>query len=105
MGIFDDVLRPHLEQVTRTFHANESAYMYCIETNQTNALLSEQEADLIQRRNSNAESVREHGNEWFKKREFFDAIKLYTESIASAREGPIASLAYSNRFAPIIFFN
>jgi hypothetical protein len=103
MGILDDVLRPHLAQVTRTFHANESTYLSFIEAHQTNAILSEQEADLIQGRNSNAESVREHGNTWFKKREFFDAIKLYTESIASAREGPIASLAYSNRFAPINF--
>jgi hypothetical protein len=99
MGIFDDVLRPHLEQVTRTLHANESTYLYCIETNQTNAILSEQDAEAdLKIRNSNAESVRERGNTSFKLREFFGAIKLYTESIASAREGPIASLAYSNRY-------
>jgi hypothetical protein len=100
MGILDDVLRPHLELVTRTFYASESTWVSLIEANQqTDDTISEQEAEADRRwRNSKADSFRERGNTWFKVREFCDAISLYTESIASAREGPIASLAYSNRY-------
>jgi hypothetical protein len=48
--------------------------------------------------NLQGEKIREQGNALFKAHNFAQARLLYTQSIAAAIEGPLCSLAYSNRF-------
>jgi hypothetical protein len=102
MGILDDVLRPHLELVTKCFESNE--YMWRSEIDSIrnieiddakNPKFPAQQRLLLDRQ---AEKYREQGNAFFKALDFRKAQLLYTQSIASAIGGPIGSLAYNNRY-------
>lgn len=98
MGILDDVLRPHLEAVTKAFMQNEDLWQRQLEAKKANDIKLEQKAEMIcTKRDNAADRFRERGNTWFKVKEFCEAASLYTESIASAKDGPLASLAYFNR--------
>jgi hypothetical protein len=98
MGILDDVLRPHLEEVTKTFGENKCMWLSLIKEKKTNDAKSEKEAELnCVKRNDASEDFRNQGNVSFQAKHFCLAQSLYTQSLASAKEGPLASLAYSNR--------
>jgi hypothetical protein len=98
MGIFDDVLCPHLKTVTEVFRQHRGTWLQLIEDIRTDELQSEQKAELEHKlRLEAAESFREEGNNWFKEKSFCEAASSYTDSISSAKEGPLAALAYFNR--------
>jgi hypothetical protein len=99
MGILDnDVLRPHLEALTKFYKANEIMWLSMFESGKIEDMNSEQNAKLMrQKLNNAAEAFREKGNQFFKAQDFNQALQMYTESIAAAIEGPLASMAYFNR--------
>jgi len=99
MGILDNVLRPHLEALTQFFKANEIMWLSMFELDKIEDINSDQNAKLRRLRlNNAAETFRERGNQFFKAQDFNQALQLYTESIAAAIEGPLASMAYFNRY-------
>jgi hypothetical protein len=99
MGILDNVLRPHLEALTQFYKANEMMWLSMFELGKIEDMNSEQNAKLKRLKlNNAAETFRERGNQFFKAQDFNQALQLYTESIAAAIEGPLASMAYFNRY-------
>jgi hypothetical protein len=113
MGILDDVLRPHLQAATELYNSRNNAIMnvYLDEALQEASISDENKSvdlasvaimDQIKRRNA-AEGFREQGNALFKAHEFPQALRMYTQSIAAALRGPLASLAYSNRYSIQIY--
>jgi hypothetical protein len=102
MGILD-MLRPHLEAVTKAFRDNEVAWLSMLEDCKTGEIEMQQEVELDRiERNQAAESFREQGNAFFKAHKFIKALRMYSQSIAAALEGPLASQAYFNRFSFLI---
>jgi hypothetical protein len=100
MGLLDNVLRPHLEAVTQHYLANEFKMlsMYA-EYTKIQEIDPELKAKLKrQSLDSESESFRQQGNQFFKALDFNQALHMYTKSIGAAIEGPLASLAYFNRF-------
>jgi hypothetical protein len=98
MGLFDSALRPHLERVTKNFEAYKEDWLSALEIFKT------LESDYVKNaercnaeRKVAAEKFREHGNTFMKKRDFVNAMRMYSESISAAIEGPLASMAYFNR--------
>lgn len=103
MGIMDNVLCPHLKAVTEAFTQNKDGWLSMLETIENDEIKSEQKAELNlskEKRNQAAESFREKGNKFFLSQDFNQALLMYTQSIAAAIEGPLASLAYFNRLIP-----
>jgi hypothetical protein len=98
MGIMDTVLRPHLKVLTKFYRADESKWVAKYEKNKIRKISLEL---IRQRLNKESEKFRELGNQFFKALEFNQAQQMYTKSISAAIEGPLASLAYFNRFDPI----
>jgi len=105
MGILDNVLRPHLEAVTEAVYAEDFHEMLSLHRGTQNDILKfKLKAKWV--RSQVAVSFREQGNEFFKVSDFPNAQRSYSESIAAALEGPLASLAYFNRFVfPIYIYN
>jgi hypothetical protein len=98
MGILDNVLRPHLETLTQFYKTNEIMWLSMFESSKIEDINSEQNAKLKRLRlNNAAETFREQGNQFFKAQDFNQALRMYTQSIAAAIEGPLASMAYFNR--------
>jgi len=101
MGVLDDVLRPHLESVTKCFKSDENTWRTSIDS-----IRNMEISDSIDPRNAAqnrlqldrmAENFREQGNAFFKALDYPKAQLLYTQSIAAAIGGPLGSLAYFNR--------
>jgi len=88
MGILDDVLRPHLEAVTRTFKQNEVAWL--IEAKRPD----EPSADG----DNKAKIFLDQGNALLYANHLTHALRMYTCSIAAALKGPLASQAYFYRY-------
>jgi hypothetical protein len=110
MGLLNNELRPHLEALTKLYKAEESKWMskYNKYKNQeTSSELQRQRLDHL------SENLRQHGNKFFKAKDFNQALQMYTKSISAAMEGPLASLAYFNRcgysiesfYYDFVFFN
>jgi hypothetical protein len=103
MGILDTVLRPHLEAITKYYNATDE-FKWIAATCKHSEIpkILEILGPGLKRQGLNEESeiFRQQGNQLFKALEFNQALHLYTKSIAAAREGPLASLAYFNRFDP-----
>jgi hypothetical protein len=99
MGILDNVLRPHREALTTVYKADELELLSKYESTKTQQNNSELHAKIKrQELNSKSEKFRQQGNEFFKAQDYTKALYMYTKSIAAAIEGPLASLAYFNRF-------
>jgi hypothetical protein len=98
MGILGNLLRPHLEALTKAYKANETKLLSEYETKKNGENDSEQKH---QRLNNESENFRQQGNQFFQALDYNQAQHMYTKSIAAAREGPLAALAYFNRFDPI----
>jgi len=102
MGLLETVLCPHLEALTKVYTANKLQLLSKYESGKFQEIHSEQYAKFKrQRLNDNSENFRQRGNQFFKAQDFNQALFMYTKSIAAAIEGPLASLAYFNRFNPI----
>jgi hypothetical protein len=102
MGILDNVLRPHLEAITKFFKTNELQLLSKYESDKIQESDSEKNAKIKRLRLDNdSEKFRQQGNQFFKAQDFNQALFMYTKSVAAAIEGPLASLAYFNRFDPI----
>jgi hypothetical protein len=97
MGILDVQLRPHLESITKYFQEGKAELLY-LRTNIDNLSLADNPEIHRSARNDESKILREQGNVLFKAQEFSKAQRRYTESVAAAIEGPLASLAYSNRY-------
>lgn len=98
MGILETVLRPHLEIITQFYRANESLWLSMFEASKFEQINADQNAKLKRMRlNIAAENFRQQGNQFFKAQNWTQALLMYTQSIAAATEGPLASLAYFNR--------
>lgn len=99
MGFLDSELCPHLGAVTEAFRTNQMMWLSMVES-RNNSVLNSAEAEKLKRQRLNlaAEAFRVHGNALFQAQDFTQALRLYTESIAAAIEGPLASLAYFNRY-------
>jgi hypothetical protein len=48
-------------------------------------------------KDESSESLRQQGNRFFVEKHYSQAVQMYTQSIAAAIEGPLASMAYLNR--------
>jgi hypothetical protein len=97
MGILDNELRLHLKRVTQEFEANRGHWI----SNYQPAAISDsvgRSAEQIAERKSAAEKFREEGNFLMKSQQYLQALHMYSESIAAAIEGPLASLGYFNRY-------
>jgi hypothetical protein len=94
MGIMDNVLRPHLEAVTEAFNRDKGRWLHM---HHTMNLEQNVQVDRV-KRNQAAERFREQGNQFFKVPNYNEALLMYTHSIAAAIDGPLASLAYFNRY-------
>jgi hypothetical protein len=95
----DTVLRPHLEALTKFYKADEFMWLSLYKKNKIEEIDSEKKAKLKrQKLNIASEKFRQQGNQFFKAEDFNLALHMYTKSIAAAIEGPLASLAYFNRF-------
>jgi hypothetical protein len=102
MGILDNVLRPHLEAVTKAVDTDDWRKLLSMQKATQNDTLKSK-LNVKWDRSQAAVSFREQGNEFFKVGDFPNSQRFYSESIAAALEGPLASLAYFNRFFPIYF--
>jgi hypothetical protein len=100
-GFLDGVLRSHLEAVTKAFNSKGWKQQ------QTKIAKDKDANPALQRSQLNlkAEKIREQGNALFKAHDFAQARLLYTQSIAAAIEGPLCSLAFSNRFVVFLHGN
>jgi hypothetical protein len=99
MGILDNALRPHLEEFTKFYKADKLMWMSMYKRMKMEEISHGQNAKLKrQKLEYESEKFRQEGNTVFKARDFDQALLMYTKSIAAAREGPLASLAYFNRF-------
>jgi hypothetical protein len=107
MGILDNVLRPHLEVLTKFYKADELMYMSSYLKKKIEEIAdSEKNAKLKRLRlNNESEDFRQLGNNAYKAKDFNQALQMYTKSIAAAIEGPLASLAYFNRWIFYLAFN
>jgi hypothetical protein len=102
MGILDNVLRPHLEAITKVYKANELELLSKHESDKIQQINSEKNAKIKRQRLDNeSEDFRQLGNNAYKAKDLNQALYMYTKSIAAAMEGPLASLAYFNRCDPI----
>jgi hypothetical protein len=98
MGIMDTVLRPHLEALTKFSRDNELLWFSVIEAHKED-VNADQKAKLKRLRlDQESEIFRQQGNQYFKAHDFNQALHFYTKSIAAAIQGPLASLAYFNRW-------
>jgi hypothetical protein len=100
MGILDNVLRPHLEALTKFYKPDELLWMSSFVKKKIQEITdSEKNAKLKRLRlNNESEDFRQLGNNLYKAKDFNQALQMYTKSIAAAIEGPLASLAYFNRW-------
>ena len=98
MGLLDNELRPHLEALTKFFKADESKWMSKYNKCKNQEISSEPLELKRQRLNKLSENLRQQGNQFFKAEDFNQALQMYTKSISVAIDGPLASLAYFNRW-------
>jgi hypothetical protein len=102
MRILESDLRPHLERVTKDFEANKDKWLSDFKTiasEDSNFRAVENAERLKLERQSAAEKYREQGNTSLKAGKVYQAQFKYSQSIAAAIEGPLASMAYFNRYA------
>jgi hypothetical protein len=99
MGIVDRELQPHLKRVAQDYLANKHKWLFIFKNNklQEASFLKNSERHNSERQNA-AVKFREQGNVCMKEHDFLRARYMYTESLAAAIEGPLASLAYCNRY-------
>jgi len=98
MGILDNVLRPHLEALTKFYKADEISWLSDYKKKKIQDIDLEKNAKLKRLRlNKESEDFRQLGNNLYKAKDLNQALQMYTKSIAAAIEGPLASLAYFNR--------
>jgi hypothetical protein len=95
----DNMLRPHLEALTKFYNENEAILWLLINEIQKKEIVSQASARSKRLRlYKESENFREQGIQFFKAQDFNLALHMYTKSIAAAIDGPLASLAYFNRF-------
>jgi predicted methyltransferase len=97
MGILDSELRHHLERVTKDLDANKVQWLSDLKTIQTQESFVKNPEIYKSERQRAAEKFQERGNVLMKAQDFVEALRMYSESLAAAVEGPLASMAYFNR--------
>jgi hypothetical protein len=102
MGILDNEMRPHLERVTKDFEANKDKWMSDLHTIHTQKSLVKNPEIYKSERQEAAEKFQERGNFFLKAQCFEDALHMFSESLAAAVDGPLASTAFFNRLIPFV---